>query len=240
MCPAHRAAVLARIKDALARGDGVRVVSTQLIEAGVDVDFPVVFRALAGIDSLAQAAGRCNREGKQARGRLEVFVAASSPPPGAPKAGADVTREMLASNDGMDLFSPGVHEDFFKRLYATQQMDQLGIQALRSSRAFAQVAEKFSLIDDQSTDLIVPWGAGIELLEELRRLGPDRGRLRRLQRFHVRVAPSIQRRLVAAGALEEVASSVTALSPSHRALYTERFGLVVGEVIGADADAFVV
>jgi hypothetical protein len=119
-------------------------------------------------------------------------------------------------------------------------MDQLGIQALRSSRAFAQVAEKFSLIDDQSTDLIVPWGAGIELLEELRRLGPDRGRLRRLQRFHVRVAPSIQRRLVAAGALEEVASSVTALSPSHRALYTERFGLVVGEVIGADADAFVV
>lgn len=240
MCPAHRAAALATIKDDLARGVEVRVVATQLIEAGVDVDFPVVFRALAGVDSLAQAAGRCNREGRLSRGRLEVFVPASSPPPGAPRAGADVAREMLATDGAMDLFSPTVHGEFFKRLYATQQTDLLGIQALRASRAFAQVAERFSLIEDGSADVIVPWGAGADLLQELRRLGPDRARLRRLQRFHVRVAPSMHRRLVAAGAIEEVAGSVTALSASHRELYTERFGLLVGDVIAADADAFVV
>jgi CRISPR-associated endonuclease/helicase Cas3 len=240
MCPAHRSAVLAQIRDALARGADVRVVATQLIEAGVDVDFPVVFRALAGLDSLAQAAGRCNREGRLGRGRLEVFVPMTSPPPGAPTAGAAVTRELLASDRALDLFSPRVHQEFFKRLYATQQTDQLGVQALRSSRAFAQVAEKVSLIDDGSTDLIVPWGFGAALLEDLRCRGPDRSLLRRLQRFNVRVAPSIHRKLVAAGALEEVASSVTALSASHRELYTERFGLLVGEVVAADADAFVV
>ena len=64
MCPAHRTDVLDRIRAALATGDPCRVVSTQLVEAGVDIDFPVVFRSIAGVDSIAQAAGRCNREGK--------------------------------------------------------------------------------------------------------------------------------------------------------------------------------
>ena len=80
MCGAHRAAVIQQIKDWLkARREGqtsepLRVVSTQLVEAGVDLDFPVVWRALAGLDSIAQAAGRCNREGAlEGRGRVVVF-----------------------------------------------------------------------------------------------------------------------------------------------------------------------
>lgn len=240
MCPAHRAAVLDEIRKALGRRNPVRVVATQLIEAGVDVDFPVVFRALAGLDSLTQAAGRCNREGRAARGRLEVFVAATPPPAGAPRAGAAVTCEMLATRKDLDLFSPKVHGEFFRRLYFAQLLDQRGIQSLRSKRAFAQVAERFSLIEDGASDLIVPWGTGAEHLANLERNGPDRALLRRLQPFHVRVPPSIHRALVEAGALEEVAATVTALKWSHRELYTERFGLVVGEVVAADADAFVV
>ncbi len=240
MCPAHRAAVLGEIRGSLDRGDPVRVVATQLIEAGVDVDFPVVFRALAGLDSLAQAAGRCNREGKATRGRLEVFVPATLPPPGAPRAGAAVAREMLAIDAELDLFSPRVHEEFFRRLYATRSLDHHGIQALRSDRAFAQVAERFSIIEDGSTDVIVPWGLGAEYLADLQRNGPDRTRLRRLQRFHVRVPGNCHRKLMDAGALEEVGEAVTALKWSHRELYTERFGLVVGGVVAADADAFVV
>ncbi len=240
MCPAHRAAVLHNVRTALSNDAPVRVVATQVVEAGVDVDFPVVFRALAGIDSLAQAAGRCNREGRAARGRLEVFLAPSTPPPGAPRAGAAVAREMLSIDPQLDLFSPQVHEEFFRRLYATQSLDHLGIQALRADRAFARVADKFSLIEDGSLDVIVPWGLGAEYVEDLRRNGPDRGRLRRLQRFHVRVPGSLHRKLMAAGALEDVAGAVTAISSSHRDLYTERFGLVVGGVVAADADAFVV
>jgi CRISPR-associated endonuclease/helicase Cas3 len=84
MCPEHRSQVVAKIKSVLRTEGPLRVVSTQLVEAGVDIDFPVVYRALAGLDSIAQAAGRCNREGKLndtgQRGRVIVF----RPPKDAP------------------------------------------------------------------------------------------------------------------------------------------------------------
>jgi CRISPR-associated endonuclease/helicase Cas3 len=64
MCPRHRRAVLDRVRQQLRDGEPVRLVATSLIEAGVDIDFPEVWRAMAGLDQIAQAAGRCNREGK--------------------------------------------------------------------------------------------------------------------------------------------------------------------------------
>jgi len=87
MCPAHRTEVLDRLRIALRQGLPCRVVSTQLVEAGVDISFPAVYRALAGLDSIIQAAGRCNREGESTLGRVVVFeavegAAATFPPPG--------------------------------------------------------------------------------------------------------------------------------------------------------------
>jgi CRISPR-associated endonuclease/helicase Cas3 len=73
MCPEHRSNRIAEVRMQLNSGESCVVISTQLIEAGVDLDFPVVYRALAGLDSIAQAAGRCNREGRSERGQVYVF-----------------------------------------------------------------------------------------------------------------------------------------------------------------------
>jgi CRISPR-associated endonuclease/helicase Cas3 len=72
MCPVHRREILEKMRGGLARGDRVLCVSTQLIEAGVDVDFGSVIRCLAGLDSIAQAAGRCNRNGARMKGFVSV------------------------------------------------------------------------------------------------------------------------------------------------------------------------
>ena len=96
MCGQHRSDVIAGIKEKLRRDEPVRVVSTQLVEAGVDLDFPVVYRALSGLDSIAQAAGRCNREGRLDRGEVVVFVPPEPAPPGVMRRAADKTVSTLA------------------------------------------------------------------------------------------------------------------------------------------------
>ena len=240
MCAAHRSTVIAGIKARLREGNPLHVVSTQLVEAGVDLDFPVVFRALAGLDSLAQAAGRCNREGTLERGRLEVFLAPTSPPRGAPEAGLQVTLEMLGKSPGLDLFSPQVHAEFSRRLYASRDLDRHGIQALRAAHRFRAVADTFRIIEDGAAELVIRWGEAGELLAALTRGGPNRRLLRRLQRFVVRVPRRLLESLRAAGAIEEVLDVGPALSVAFRHLYSERFGLDVGEHPAAEPEAFVV
>src|ERR1035437_9403195 len=111
MCAAHRRKKLAEILSAEKR---CLVVSTQLVEAGVDVDFPVVYRALAGVDSLAQAAGRCNREGGlPGGGGVHVFVGPSDPPRGGLLKGAGLVKKLLGNGAG-DLFAPGLPAQYFQ------------------------------------------------------------------------------------------------------------------------------
>ena len=104
MCSAHVMDTIAEIKQKLKDGEPVTVISTQLIEAGVDVDFPVVYRALAGLDSIAQSAGRCNREGKlniaNKLGLTKVFCTINGTPPGLMRKGADTLKELLIYTKG--------------------------------------------------------------------------------------------------------------------------------------------
>ena len=127
MCAQHRSDTIAEIKtalrtrrEAIAAGipaTPVRVVSTQLVEAGVDLDFPVVFRALAGLDSIAQAAGRCNREGRlDDLGNVHVFVPPTQPPAGLLRQGRDHCR-LLWHGRPEDPTSLALFQRYFERLY---------------------------------------------------------------------------------------------------------------------------
>ena len=106
MCPIHRSKTIAKIKTALREGNPCRVISTQLIEAGVDVDFPVVFRAQAGVDSIAQSAGRCNREGRLgSQGKVFVFDTEKLPPPGFLRQAAETACGVMNGRSGKVFFT---------------------------------------------------------------------------------------------------------------------------------------
>jgi CRISPR-associated endonuclease/helicase Cas3 len=238
MCPAHRLKTIQQIRQALGQPEGeVRVVSTQLVEAGVDFSFPVVYRALAGLDSIAQAAGRCNRNGELAGlGEVRVFVAESEPPPGTPRDALEVSRVMLAADPQLDALDPRQFEPFFRRLYFGRQLDEKGIQALRAGLRFKTVAEEFAIIDeDGATPVIVPYGDAERRLEDLRRYGPSRERLRALQPFTVLLYKPDFAKLKKAGAVELVQDIVHAIKcPGYRHLYDERFGLDLTKPIQPD------
>jgi len=244
MCARHREATLARVRETL-RGSGpCRLIATQLIEAGVDIDFPVVYRALGGLDSVAQAAGRCNREGKPQRGKVVVFRAPTLPPGGTPRQALQVTETILReSNDGPDISDPHVYEGFFRGLYFGQNLDTEQIQTLRQEWRFATVARRFRLIEDGLTyQIVVPYPGAEENLARLKRERPSRETLRALQPFLVSVYHQAFSRLQNAGALEPLPAEgplVHALSQPYWHLYDASFGLVVGDSPHADPKALI-
>ncbi|MFY9825570.1 MAG: CRISPR-associated endonuclease Cas3'' [Thermoanaerobaculia bacterium] len=243
MCPAHRSAKLAEIRERLKTDTPCRLVSTQLIEAGVDVDFPVVYRCLGGLDSLAQAAGRCNREGRllPELGEVVFFRAETKPPPGILRKGLEVVEEMLVERGGtVDLDDPETYELYFRKLYFRCEKDPEGIQALREGLCFASIARKLRLIEDASEAIVVPHGKAEERLAVLRRQGPDRLLLRSLQPFTINIRRQTVSKLMNAGALEAVVDGVNALAPAFWHLYDDRLGLVVDDEPRPDPEKLIV
>ncbi|WP_295846294.1 CRISPR-associated helicase Cas3' [uncultured Neisseria sp.] len=173
MCATHRSEVIALVRRYLAlyRAGSLHkplwLVSTQLIEAGVDLDFPCVYRAMAGLDSIAQAAGRCNREGKLPQlGEVVVFRAEEGAPSGSLKQGQDITEEMLKAGLLDDPLSPLAFAEYFRRFNGKGDVDKHGITTLLTAEAsnenplaikFRTAAERFHLIDNQGVALIVPF-----------------------------------------------------------------------------------
>jgi CRISPR-associated endonuclease/helicase Cas3 len=213
MCASHRFDVIKRITAELKARRPIWVVSTQLVEAGVDVDFPVVYRALAGLDALAQSAGRCNREGSLETGRFVVFVPSTEPPRGVLRSGRDITRELLA-RDGISLdpLSPLPFDEYFRKLYFVRDLDKNQVQADRESFNFKTVAENFRVIEAGGmTPVVVPYADARDRIERLRREGASRHTLRRRQPFLVTVYERDFARLKDAGAVELVAETVWSL-----------------------------
>lgn len=168
LCGAHRRRVLAEVRRRLDTGAPIRLVATQVVEAGVDISFPRVLRALGPMDSIIQAAGRCNREGERDMGRVTVFEpAAGGTPPGAYETGRDITRRLFRHASDLDLHDPQWPRRYFEQLYASRNLDADDVQPLREEFQFATVAERYRLIADDTTPVVVKYGDGWSILDEV-------------------------------------------------------------------------
>jgi CRISPR-associated endonuclease/helicase Cas3 len=213
MCPAHRTERLKTIREALARQEPCIVVSTSLVEAGVNVDFPVVYRAAAGLDSIAQAAGRCNREGKMAEpGKVFVFMPEPGLPPGDFRQNAE-TGEMVARRYE-DLLSLDAIREYFETLFwrkGDSDLDRYAILDMlregvgKGNFPFKTVAEIFQLIRDDSAPIIIPYDQVAEgLIQGLRYTETPGWFARKLQRYTVQIPPRALSNMEAAGSVEWV------------------------------------
>lgn len=162
MCPAHRRDCLDRVRERLASGKECKVISTQLIEAGVDVDFPVVYRAIAGVDSITQAAGRCNREGRISLGEVLLFRLPHDPPMGMLRKAAGTTQSLLGKFPGDQLLSEQAIHEYFRMLYwkEKQHWDSKEILPMHLKIGqvnFESIANAYRLIEDDTLSVIVPY-----------------------------------------------------------------------------------
>ncbi len=210
MCPLHRRATLAAIKRRLREGKPVRLVSTSLIEAGVDVDFAEVWRAATGLDAIIQAGGRCNREGGLTLGRVVVFV------PTEVRLAKDIEGLWGATRPVLRQFRQNPNDlepirSYFREVYWQKGREALdgakvgnwvGILPAIKERAteltfpFASIAEGFQMIEDYKEPVIVPWRADLEdrsaekLLAAIEtKSRPSGSDYRRLQQYTVSILP---------------------------------------------------
>ncbi len=206
MCPAHRKQRMKEIKFRLQERKICRLVSTQLIEAGVDIDFPTVFRAFGPLDSIVQAAGRCNREGRHKTGRVVVFRPKDGGmPPGEYRRAASVTETMARDLIPDRLHDPELYEEYFRRLYGVSNLDAESVLEKRRALQFEKTAEAYRLIPDHTTPVLVDWGEGQELMAEVARIERlDRRMFRRVQKFAVALYPHALERARQAGLCREV------------------------------------
>ncbi|MDD5486035.1 MAG: CRISPR-associated helicase Cas3' [Dehalococcoidales bacterium] len=166
MCPAHRQAVLDKVKDLLGKRFDCRLISTQCIEAGVDIDFPVVYRAMGPLEAIAQAAGRCNRNGNlPEKGEVFVFKPETDNrekiyPDGAYQQGATVTEMLLVENAGeLALDEPSLYLSYYRKLYSFTRPEshkQELYEAIQRQN-FIEVNRLYRIIDQDTINVLVPY-----------------------------------------------------------------------------------
>ncbi len=248
MCGAHRKVVIDQIKTRLqAKREGrdvepLRVVSTQLVEAGVDMDFPVVFRALAGLDSIAQAAGRCNREGQllenglPKKGRVVVFVPPEPAPAGHLRKAVQACTSTLHGQRA-DPLARALFATYFTQFYSAVDLDakkivsKLTINDRKTlSVQFRTAAEAFRLIDDaDSATVVVRYAEHHDEIEKLLGMlavqGPARWLMRKLQRYTVTIRQQRAVKMLAQGDLKLAMPGLYVLANTNN-MYSSIFGLV--------------
>lgn len=263
MCGRHRRTVLARLRQRLAAGEPARVISTSLIEAGVDISFPEVWRAACGLDSIAQAAGRCNRNGLLAEGRVVVFEPAEAKPPHAVEQFWQAARPVLRTH--ADPLQPEAMTAYFRTLYQQRETpgrpspldaivveDQPGVLPALARHArhgdfpFRSIGEAFRLIGQEMLPVIVPYrnnpddNEAERLLAALAAAERPVARLMRALQPYVVTIPRRQRdRWLAQGVLRAAhpAAGETLLRLEDLALYDAATGLRIDSPEMRDAES---
>lgn len=170
MCPAHRKQVLSEIKNRLDAGKPCKLISTQVVEAGVDLDFPVVFRAVAPLDRIVQAAGRCNREGRLSLGKVVVFQPKDEHKPLGTYRTAMAEARRILHTQNPNLHDPVIFEHYFQSLWQNCNLDAYDIQQLRKRLDYPEVDERFRMIRNATVPVVVRYGepGPDELIAKLR------------------------------------------------------------------------
>ncbi|MBN1545815.1 MAG: CRISPR-associated helicase Cas3' [Syntrophaceae bacterium] len=242
MCPIHRSQVLEKIRQLLKNGKPCRTISTQLIEAGVDIDFPVVFRSLAGIDSVAQAAGRCNREGKLKKGKVFVFTPDSGIPAGHFRQTAQAA-ESVVRRHTQNILSLAAIEDYFKLYYWTKGdgldeeriLEMLNAGCQKGDFPFKTIAEKFRFIKDEMKPVVIPFDDNArQIMKSLDYCEHPLSFSRKLQRYTVSVHPNEWNKLLSMKSIEIKAEIFPVLI--DETLYKNDLGLCVDDLLHRDPE----
>lgn len=258
MCPEHRLHTIGEIanprpgsiRDRLQRGLPCRVVATQVVEAGVDFDFPAVFRAMGPLDSIIQAGGRCNREGRLVnesgepiRGEVYVFIPEEHAlPPGIYKTATALTALFLERLGSFELLfsKPDIFSKYFSELLQFADTDhQRGrestIQDDRTSLRFREVSKKARVIEDAGMPVIVSYGKAREMIARLRDRteakyggGINYKDIRALQRFMVNLRRADLRRALEFGIVTRLAADMD-IWVVEEGCYHPHLGLLIEE-----------
>ena len=227
MCPRHVTKAIQDIKQALSYNSEtvIRVVATQLIEAGVDIDFPVVYRQEAGLDSILQAAGRCNREGKLDMATAYVFsLSVEHKLYGSIIDANNARLNMVNVNDW---FAPETMTEYFRQLYCRKEtFDKNDIKTLLYKPAemcFAEAAKKFRLIEETGKTVYVNMDDSLELIERLKSDGITYSLMKELSQYSVNIHERDFQKLNSYEAIEEVIEGIYVVK--DRAQYDENIGL---------------
>ena len=230
MCPTHVATTIQQIKRVLREKNDcpIRVISTQLVEAGVDIDFPVVYRQQAGLDSILQAAGRCNREGIQTISTTYVFSLGKEHP--LPTGFISQTNNARLNMVGQyDWFAPETMVVYFKQLHCRiNNFDKRQMQELLYKPAceFEKAANLFHLIDDQTKPVLVNWHDSMNLYQRLLSEGPSYQLMKQMAQYSVNIRKHDFDMLQSIGAIEEPFENIYVIT--NPAFYKDDTGLSFG------------
>jgi CRISPR-associated endonuclease/helicase Cas3 len=234
MVPAHRTRVLAEIRRRLKHDETCKVISTSIIEAGVDVDFPAVYREKAGLDSVIQAAGRCNREGKERRENAKVYVFTTQDP-APPLIAQNIAAYEHATRNNDDIASLDAIKSYFEQvryIIGNEGLDKKGIlKDLKEGSEslmfpFRKISEEFKLIDNLTRAVIVPYNKEAkEFISRLRNGERSRELFRAVQKYSVSLYESDMREPLGIGDIKCIDENDKEIFVSTESYYNEQYGV---------------